>query len=117
MTKSRNKYVSFPQQREQCRLNKYTYIEKCGSCKTPVLMCNYPFGDPKHKKGVCKASTCTDLRTIPADIIEADETEKEVPTCDELDKTTLADSGPGNTEEGEVEKINKPNPEDIAKSA
>ncbi len=87
--KSRPKHISFQQQREQCRLNKFTYIEKCGGCKTPVLMCNYPFESPVHKKGVCKASTCTDMRTIPPEIVQADEKEVEKATeagCDTNDE-------------------------------
>ena len=64
------KHVSFPNQREQCRLNKFTYTEKC-TCGIVTLMCNYPFTDPKHKKGVCRASTCTDMRKTLADDINA----------------------------------------------
>ncbi len=64
------KHVSFPNQREQCRLNKFTYTEKC-TCGIVTLMCNYPFPDPKHKKGVCRASTCTDMRKTLADDINA----------------------------------------------
>lgn len=66
----KSKHVSFPNQREQCRLNKFTYTEKC-TCGTITLMCNYPFEDPKHKKGVCRASTCTDMRKTLADDVEA----------------------------------------------
>ena len=74
----RSKHVSYPAQREQCRLNKHTYIEKCGTCGQKHLMCNYPFPQPDHKKGFCKAVTCTDMRTIPEEIVEADEEEKGV---------------------------------------
>lgn len=67
---AKGKHVSFPNQREQCRLNKYTYTEKC-SCGIITLMCNYPFTEPGHKKGVCRASTCTDMRkTLAEDIGE-----------------------------------------------
>lgn len=69
--KARKKYVGFSAQREQCRLNKYTYTEKC-SCGMVTLMCNYPFTEPAHKKGVCRANTCTDMRTLPDEIVEAD---------------------------------------------
>jgi hypothetical protein len=69
------KYESFATQRESCRLNKYAYTEKidlAGGAKLPVLFCNYPFGDPHHKKGVCKASTCTDMRAVPQEVVIAD---------------------------------------------
>jgi hypothetical protein len=72
---TKKKHVSFPQQREQCRLNKFTYIEKVGSLKEPLLFCNYPFPEPTHKKGICKASLCTDMREIPDDILAADDKE------------------------------------------
>ena len=67
----RKKYVSFAAQREQCRLNKYTYTETC-DCGKVTLMCNYPFPDPTHRKGCCRANTCTDMRTLPDEIVEAD---------------------------------------------
>lgn len=109
--KARSKHVGFSAQREQCRLNKYTYTEKINGL--PVLLCNYPFPQPEHKKGVCRANTCTDMREIPDDIVDADNTESslsgvvpmtlvvedgKVPNCDELDQKTLADSGEGQTE-------------------
>lgn len=72
--KDRKKHVSFATQREQCRLNKFTYDEKC-SCGIVTLMCNYPFPQPDHRKGICKASTCTDMRTLPDEIVEADKEE------------------------------------------
>lgn len=68
--KARSKHIGYNAQREQCRLNKYTYIEKING--VPVLFCNYPFGDPTHKKGLCKAGTCTDMREIPGDVLAAD---------------------------------------------
>lgn len=61
--KVRTKHVGYAAQREFCRNNKHTYIEKFSG--DPVLMCNYPFPDPYHKKGVCRANTCTDMREIP----------------------------------------------------
>ncbi len=74
--KTRSKHIGYNAQREQCRLNKYTYIENIsslgGSIKMPVLFCNYPFSQPEHKKGLCKASTCTDMREIPDDVVLAD---------------------------------------------
>ena len=93
--KVRSKHVGYTAQREQCRLNKYTYTENVGGCV--VLFCNYPFNDPYHKKGICRANTCTDMREIPADVVAADDRvevpERKVPTCDELDATTMSDSG------------------------
>ncbi len=89
--KARSKHIGYGAQREQCRLNKYTYTEKVNGVFT--LFCNYPFPQPEHKKGLCKANTCTDMREIPADVVAADE--KVVPTCKELDANTLADSGEG----------------------
>jgi DNA-directed RNA polymerase subunit L len=77
--KVRSKHVGYAAQREFCRNNNHTYTEKLNSltklivCGEAVLMCNYPFPDPYHKKGVCRASTCTDMREIPAEITEADE--------------------------------------------
>ncbi len=68
--KVRGKHIGYGAQREQCRLNKYTYIEKINGA--PVLFCNYPFSAPEHKKGLCKAGTCTDMRSIPADVVAAD---------------------------------------------
>jgi hypothetical protein len=68
--KVRSKHIGYNAQREQCRLNKYTYIEKIFG--VPVLCCNYPFDKPTHKKGLCKASTCTDMREIPDDVVAAD---------------------------------------------
>ncbi len=70
MATPKGKYVSFANQREQCRLNKYTYEDKC-ECGIITLMCNYPFSDPKHKKGKCRASTCTDMRKTLAEDIKA----------------------------------------------
>ncbi len=100
-----HKYTSFAAQRESCRLNKFAYTEKIefgGGAKLPILFCNYPFLDPSHKKGLCKASTCTDLRQIPSEVVEADtqgtDDVKAVPTCDQVDATTLADSGAGEQE-------------------
>ncbi len=69
--KKRSKHVGFAGQREFCRNNKHTYMEKFDGLQ-PVLMCNYPFIDPYHKKGVCRANTCTDMREIPEEITEAD---------------------------------------------
>ncbi len=98
--KVRGKHIGYGAQREQCRLNKYTYIEKING--TPVLFCNYPFTDPTHKKGLCKASTCTDMREIPADILAADE-KVEVPgEAEPVDETK--------TEETHVDKTVMPNP-------
>jgi hypothetical protein len=74
-TVKKKKHVSYPQQREQCRLNKFTYEEKIGTQR--YLMCNYPFPQPVHKKGLCKASLCTDMREIPDDILAADDKEAE----------------------------------------
>lgn len=68
--KVRSKHIGYSAQREQCRLNKYTYIEKINGAA--VLFCNYPFDAPGHKKGLCKAGTCTDMREIPADVVAAD---------------------------------------------
>jgi hypothetical protein len=104
--KLKPKHIGYSGQREFCRNNKHTYIERFVG--EPHLMCNYPFPDIHHKKGVCRASTCTDMREIPAEISDADlENElakeisasdaegKKVPTCDEVDQNTLADSGEG----------------------
>jgi hypothetical protein len=91
----RPKHVSFAKQREWCRLNKHTYTEKCGNCKTPILMCNYPFINPDHKKGFCKASTCTDMREI------AETPEEEVPQAildAEKEEAEMADKQEGQTE-------------------
>jgi hypothetical protein len=60
-------------------------------------MCGYPSSDPEFKKGFCKAATCTSIREIPDEIVEADK----VPTCEEVDQTTLADSGEGIAHKGE----------------
>ncbi len=80
--KVRSKHIGFSAQREQCRLNKYTYTEKItdisGKNTMSILFCNYPFTDPTHKKGICKASTCTDMREIPADVVAADAADSEV---------------------------------------
>jgi hypothetical protein len=147
--KVRAKHVGFSGQREFCRNAGHTYIEKFSG--DPVLMCNYPFPDPYHKKGVCRANTRTDMREIPeqteADSVldeaiiandeevlthegngEVSDSEKvvnfgtfaeeaankadheevynsglgepdKVPTCDEVDKTTMADSGDGTKED------------------
>ncbi len=85
------KYTSYPAQREVCRLNKgQTYTEVVGGAK--LLFCNYPFTNPHHRKGLCKASTCTDLRQIPQEIVDIDE---------EASKTT-EDSENLNTEKGEM---------------
>ncbi len=70
---NRKKHISYPKQREQCRLNKHTYIEKCDTCGQKFLMCAYPSSDPDFKKGFCKASTCTTIREIPDEVVEADE--------------------------------------------
>ncbi len=69
--RKRSKHVGFAAQREFCRNNKHTYMEKIAG--DSVLMCNYPFPDPYHKKGVCKANTCTDMREIPEEVTQADE--------------------------------------------
>lgn len=69
--KIRSKHIGYNAQREQCRINKYTYIEKING--VPYLFCNYPFPQPEHKKGICKAGTCTDMREIPHDVVAADE--------------------------------------------
>lgn len=69
--KVRAKHVGFAAQREFCRNNDHTYTEKFSG--EAVLFCNYPFPDPYHKKGVCRANTCTDMREIPQEITEADE--------------------------------------------
>jgi hypothetical protein len=127
---SKGKHVSFPAQREQCRLNKFTYTEKC-SCGIITLMCNYPFDDPKHKKGVCRASTCTDMRKTLAEDVEAIANEEtlgqgveKVTSVVGADEAKLTEAQPG--AEGYVAKIadgkvpaSKPamKPEDIAKSA
>jgi hypothetical protein len=97
--KARLKHVGYAAQREFCRNNKHTYIERFVG--EPVTMCNYPFPSIHHKKGVCRASTCTDMREIPAEISDADlENElSKVPSCDEVDLNTLADSGEGKIEE------------------
>jgi len=76
--KTRAKHVGYAGQREFCRNNKHTYIEKFNG--DPVLMCNYPFSDPYHKKGVCRAATCTDMRQIPKEITDADDALGEVAT-------------------------------------
>jgi hypothetical protein len=34
-------------------------------------MCNYPFDLKEHKKGVCRASTCTDMRKTLAEDLSA----------------------------------------------
>lgn len=65
-----NKYTSFANQRESCRLDKKTYVEKING--DSILFCNYPFTDPTHKKGLCLARTCTDLRQIPKEVVDAD---------------------------------------------
>ncbi len=75
--KVRSKHIGYGAQREQCRLNKYTYIEKVNGA--PILFCNYPFPEPEHKKGLCKAGTCTDMREIPAGIVAADESGDNTP--------------------------------------
>lgn len=82
MAKGKSKYVSFAAQREQCRLNKFTYTEKC-DCGIVSLMCNYPFDDPKHKKGMCRANTCTDMRKTLAEDVDAILSEE--PVKDEAD--------------------------------
>lgn len=64
------KRIGFNMQREQCRMNNYTYIEKVSGLR--VLFCNYPFDERTHRKGICKASTCTDMREIPEDVLTAD---------------------------------------------
>jgi hypothetical protein len=69
--KTRAKHVGYAAQREFCRNNKHTYIEKFDG--DPILMCMYPFPDPYHKRGVCRANTCTDMREIPQDITVEDE--------------------------------------------
>jgi hypothetical protein len=69
--KARAKHIGFSGQREFCRNNDHTYTEKFGG--EQVLMCNYPFPDIHHKKGVCRANTCTDMREIPQEITDADE--------------------------------------------
>ncbi len=69
------KYTSFANQRESCRLDKKTYVEKVNG--EAVLFCNYPFTDPTHKKGLCLARTCTDLREIPQEVVDADALAKE----------------------------------------
>jgi hypothetical protein len=90
--KVRSKHIGYNAQREQCRLNSYTYIEKING--VPVLFCNYPFSQIDHKKGLCKASTCTDMREIPADVVAADkatETDKTIedytPNTDDVEGT------------------------------
>ena len=102
--KVRAKHVGYAGQREFCRNNGHTYTEKF--TEQTVLMCNYPFPDIHHKKGVCRANTCTDMREIkavevPQEIIEADKEEdsmfdsnNDVPNCDQLD-TNLAEAGVG----------------------
>lgn len=111
--KKRSKHIGFNAQREQCRLNKYTYTEKVNSI--PVLFCNYPFPQPEHKKGICRANTCTDMREIPDDVVDADNSESSlsdvvpVPESDDAvgkevtdnDGETIkvpTDSGEGQTE-------------------
>jgi hypothetical protein len=112
------KYDSFATQREKCRNNGYAYTEKidlADGYKMPVLFCNYPFEDPSHKKGLCVAKTCTDLRKkpapaptqdadVPPEVLKADkeqETEALKSNCDKEDTTTLSDY---NAEEGRGEE-------------
>ncbi len=115
--KARGKHIGYTAQREQCRLNKYTYIEKINGAG--ILFCNYPFDTATHKKGLCKASTCTDMREIPSDILAADETPKPMTLVIEDDKVEV----PGEvtegikpvgdelqTEETHVDKTGMPNP-------
>ncbi len=92
----RKKHVSYQAQREQCRLNKYTYEEKIGGA--PYLMCNYPFPSPNHKKGLCKANLCTDMREIPDDIVDADKNETHMSSVG-----TLPGSGSVGAEEKEAD--------------
>jgi hypothetical protein len=75
--KVRAKHIGFSGQREFCRNNDHTYTEKFGG--EQVLMCNYPFPDIHHRKGVCRANTCTDMREIPAEITEADAADVIIP--------------------------------------
>lgn len=72
MSKQRKKHISFAAQRERCRLNKWTYVEKCPDCDTKILMCGYPSTDHEFKHGFCKASTCTSIREIPDEVTKAD---------------------------------------------
>jgi hypothetical protein len=95
MAKTKSKYISFAKQREWCRLNKYTYTEKCG-CGVISLMCNYPFDVSSHKKGMCRASTCTDMRKQVAEDVneilseETPRTEESVPTvCSREDERII----------------------------
>lgn len=119
MAKGKNKYVSFAAQREQCRLNKFTYTEKC-SCGIVSLMCNYPFGTANHKKGMCRASTCTDMRkTLAADVDEilSEETPMEAvkDESSQVEGTTRTDSE-AQEAEGEalyVEPLHKSTKEEI----
>jgi hypothetical protein len=114
------KYDSFASQREKCRNNGYAYTEKidlADGYKMPVLFCNYPFEDPSHKKGLCVAKTCTDLRKkpapaptqdadVPPEVLKADKEQEsgiehgsdkivlgaeKTPTCDKEGATTLSD--------------------------
>jgi hypothetical protein len=98
---NRKKHVSYAKQREVCRLAKFTYEEKCSTCSQNFLMCNFPFPEPDHKKGFCRASTCTDMREIPDMVVEADKQEGQSPVStgpggeqtEALEETKLADSG------------------------
>lgn len=103
MAAAKSKHVSFPNQREQCRLNKFTYTEKCG-CGIVTLMCNYPFADPKHKKGVCRASTCTDMRkTLAEDIDEISGEETFDEGAEKVTEAMGADKEAGSMAEEPVE--------------
>lgn len=106
-----SKHVSFPAQREQCRLNKFTYTEKC-SCGIVTLMCNYPFSDPKHKKGNCRASTCTDMRKTLAEDLNAivEEPVKEEVPAGEAAATDEAVSPSGEAVVGGETEDEKPLP-------
>jgi hypothetical protein len=98
--KVRPKHFGYGAQREFCRNNKHTYIEKFSG--DPVLMCNYPFTDPFHKKGVCRASTCTDMREIPSEITTADEASEPIAhkgePGDELSSTAMDDAASTDTD-------------------
>ncbi len=103
--KVRSKHIGYNAQREQCRLNKYTYTEKIGGSANqsavPVLFCNYPFSDPSHKKGLCKASTCTDMREIPDDVVAADAADMTIPPLTDpvnVDRTILTGENTPNPE-------------------
>lgn len=111
----KGKHVSFPNQREQCRLNKYTYTEKC-ACGILTLMCNYPFEDPKHKKGICRANTCTDMRKTLAGDVDAIEETMAPSTEEKLGDDALIDAKDNIASDTEPEKYLS-DPEDIAKSA